>query len=226
MAVIFDHNGKPTNFSYKGSRYNQRERDFFNSFSSIGQREEKVLSESEREVLLSNLRNSYRNNIITNAIVECLQTNIGKVQVQSKTGDEDFDKEREKYFKSYLQNCEVTNMDMASCLKLIMQELALAGDCLLILLKNGKFQLVPSERIASSKNPDLKKDDEIQGVRINKYGAITHFRIINYNEHGNLNRDEGQYVKAQDAIFIRNQTRIGTIKEKKLNKKQRKKKKL
>lgn len=211
MATILDAKGNAVNFSYKGSKYNQRERDYFSGFSSITSREEKVLSESDREVLLSNLRNSFRNNIITNAIVECLQTNIGKVQVQSKTENEDFDKKREKLFKNYLQNCEVTNMDMAQCLKLIMQELALAGDCLIILLKNGKFQLIPSERIASARNPDKRKPDEISGVRVNKFGAITHFRIINYDGTGNLNREEGNYIPAKDAIFIKNQTRIGSL---------------
>tara|TARA_B100002019_G_scaffold291673_1_gene312528 strand:- start:1236 stop:2588 length:1353 start_codon:yes stop_codon:yes gene_type:complete len=209
--MILDANGKPVNFSYKGARYNQRERDYFSGFSSIASREEKVLSESEREVLLSNLRNSFRNNIITNAIVECLQTNIGKVQVQSKTGNEEFDANREKIFKRYLQNCEITNMDMASCLKLIMQELALAGDCLIILLKNGRFQLIPSERIASARDPDKRKKDEISGVRVNKFGAITHFRIINFDETGNINREEGNYIPAKDAIFIKNQTRIGSL---------------
>ncbi len=211
MGMILDANGKPVNFSYKGARYNQRERDYFSGFSSIASREEKVLSESEREVLLSNLRNSFRNNIITNAIVECLQTNIGKVQVQSKTGNEEFDANREKIFKRYLQNCEITNMDMASCLKLIMQELALAGDCLIILLKNGRFQLIPSERIASARDPDKRKKDEISGVRVNKFGAITHFRIINFDETGNINREEGNYIPAKDAIFIKNQTRIGSL---------------
>ena len=154
---------------------------------------------------------SYRNNIITNAIVECLQTNIGKVSVQSKTGNEEFDSKREKLFKYFLSNAEITNIDMASVLKLIMQELALAGDCLVLLLKNGRIQLIPSERIASSKNPELKKTDELNGVRVNKFGAITHFRIINYGADGKLNKDEGTYVKAQDAIFIRNQTRIGSL---------------
>ena len=100
---------------------------------------------------------------------------------------------------------------MASCLKLIMQELALAGDCLIILLKNGRFQLIPSERIASARDPDKRKKDEISGVRVNKFGAITHFRIINFDETGNINREEGNYIPAKDAIFIKNQTRIGSL---------------
>ena len=76
--MILDHKGNPVSFNYKGSKYNQRNRDYFTNSSSINTREEKVLSESDREVLLSNLRNSYRNNIITNSIVENLQTNIRK----------------------------------------------------------------------------------------------------------------------------------------------------
>jgi capsid protein len=92
-----------------------------------------------------------------------------------------------------------------------MQEIALAGDCLIVLTKNGRIQLVPSERIASSRNPELKKPDEISGVRVNKFGAVTHYRIINYNSSGNLDRDNGTYIPAKDAIFIRNQTRIGQL---------------
>ena len=209
---IFDHNGNTiSNFSYKGARNNPRESDFFSGFSSINQREEKVLNEGERIQLLSNLRNSYRNNIITSAIVDCLQTNIGKVQIQSKTDDEEFNLQKEKLFKNYLQNCEITNLDLSSCLKLIIQELALAGDCLIVLLKNGKIQLIPSERICSSQNRDLRKPDEISGLRVNKLGAITHFRICGYNESGNIDKDNGSYILAKDAIFIRNITRIGSL---------------
>ena len=69
-------------------------------------------------------------------------------------------------------------------------------------IKNGRIQLVPSERIASSRNPELKKPDEISGVRVNKLGAITHFRIINYNESGQLDRDAGTYIPAKDAIYL------------------------
>ena len=89
-----------------------------------------------------------------------------------------------------------------------MQELALAGDCLILLLKNGRIQLIPSERIASSRNPDLRKPDEITGVRVNKLGAITHYRIVNYDPSGKLDKDKGTYIQAKDAIFIRNQNRI------------------
>lgn len=208
---ILDHNGNPVKFSYKGSKFNQRSKDYFSGFSSITNREENILSDADRGVLLSNLRNSFRNNIITASIIECLQTNIGKIQIDSKTGNEEFDLAREKYFKKYLQNCEVTGMNMAQVLKLIIQELALSGDCLLILLKNGKFQLIPSERIASSSNPEQRKPDEISGVRVNKFGSITHYRIINFGENGSLNKEIGTYVKADDAIFIRNQTRIGSL---------------
>ena len=101
--MILDHKGKPiSNFSYKGSKYNTRHSDYISNFSSITSREEKILTDSSREVLLSNLRNSYRNNIITNSIIECLQTNIGKVSVQSKTGNDDFDAQREKLIKYFL----------------------------------------------------------------------------------------------------------------------------
>nr|BAR32856.1 phage portal protein, lambda family (TIGR01539) [uncultured Mediterranean phage uvMED] len=212
MAQIFDHLGnKVSNFSYKGARSNPRENDFFTGFSSINQREEKVLSEGDRVQLLSNLRNSYRNNIITSGIVDCLQTNIGKVQIQSKTDNEEFNIQKEKLFKNYLQNCEITNLDLGSCLKLIIQELALAGDCLIVLLKNGKIQLIPSERISSSQDPSKRKADEINGVRVNKLGAITHFRVVGFDANGNINKDQGTYISAKDGIFIRNLTRIGSL---------------
>ena len=100
---------------------------------------------------------------------------------------------------------------MAQVLRLVMQELALAGDCLILLLKNGRIQLIPSERIASSRNPDLRKPDEITGVRVNKLGAITHYRIVNYDASGKLDKDKGTYIQAKDAIFIRNQNRIGAL---------------
>jgi capsid protein len=211
MKQILDHKGNPVHFGYQGASINSKSIDYFTNFSSIHQREEKVLSEGERAKLLSNLRNSFRNNIITNAIVETLQTNVGKCKVQSKTGEKDFDSAREKLFKRWSNEIEITGHNLGNVLKLVIQELALAGDCLIVLLKNGKIQLVPSERICSSTNPEDRKSDEVSGCRINKYGAITHFRVCGYDANGNVDKQKGNYVTARDGIFIKNQTRIGSV---------------
>ena len=211
MKQILDHKGQPVHFGYKGAKAHSKDIDYFTNFSSINQREEKVLSEGERIKLLSNLRNSFRNNIITNAIIETLQTNVGKCKVQSKTGEQDFDDTREKLFKRWSNEIEITGLNLGNVIKLVIQELALAGDCLIVLLKNGKIQLVPSERICSAQNPEERKADEVSGCRVNKFGTITHFRIAGYDAQGNIDRENGNYVTARDAIFIKNQTRIGSI---------------
>lgn len=211
MKQILDHKGNPVHFGYQGARSNSQQIDYYTNFSSINQREEKVLSEGERIKLLSNLRNSFRNNIVTNAIIETLQLNVGKCKVQSKTGDQDFDNAREKRFKSWNRDIEITGLNIGGVIKLVIQELALAGDCLIVLLKNGKIQLVPSERICSAQNPENRKQDEVSGCRINKFGAITHFRVSGYDSMGNVDRENGNYIQARDAIFIKNQTRIGSI---------------
>lgn len=211
MKQILDHKGNPVHFGYQGASINSKNIDYFTNFSSINQREEKVLSESERIKLLSNLRNSFRNNIITNAIIETLQTNIGKCKVQSKTGNKEFDQDRESKFKKWNREIEITGLNIGQVIKLVIQELALAGDCLIVLLKNGKLQLVSSERICSSTNPDNRKPDEISGCRVNKFGTITHFRVCGFDSNGNIDRDNGNYITARDGIFIKNQTRVGSI---------------
>lgn len=211
IKPLLDHKGNPVHFSYKGAKINTSEIDYYTNFSSISCREEKILNEGDRLKLLSNLRNSYRNNIITNTLISTLQTNVGKVQVKSTTGNQDFDTAREEYFKKWTRDIEITNQSLGNVIKLVIAELALAGDCLIVLLKNGKIQLVPSERICSATNPENRKQDEISGCRINKFGAITHFRICGYDAMGNVDRENGTYILAKDAIFIRNQTRIGSI---------------
>ena len=211
MKQILDHKGNPVHFGYQGAKSQSKDIDYLTNFSSINAREEKVLTEGERIKLLSNLRNSYRNNVITNAVIETMQTNVGKCKVQSKTDNEEFDTERDKVFKRWIRDIEVTGMNLGGVIKLVIQELALAGDCLIVLLKSGKIQLVPSERICSAQNPENRKADEVSGCRVNKFGAITHFRVVGYDAMGNVDRENGNYVSARDSIFIRNQTRIGSI---------------
>jgi capsid protein len=211
MKTFYDQFGKPLKAGYKASSLRSRKNDFLNNVSSIEYTEEDVLSSAGRNRMLSVARDSLRNNIITASIMDCLTTNIGSVAYKSVTGNEDYDNARNKYFKKYFNHIEVGGYDISEVIGLVIRELALSGDCLVLQLRNGLCQLIPSERIASSPNPKFQKPDETAGLRVNKTGKITHFRIVGYSKNGGLDYDKGTYIPAKDAIFIRNVERISSL---------------
>ena len=208
--TILNEFGKPVQFGYAGSRPSWRKHEDALDRSSIVQTEEKVLSHGNRLELLSTLRDLERNNPICKSIIQVFVSNLGSCKYQAMGSNEELNEEQNKLFKNYFRNCEISGHGMQKVLQHIITDLLLAGEAFVLLTKGGSFQLVPSERVASSHDPQKRKQNEVDGIVLNQFGRPTQYRVANIKD-GVVDYSEGIYINSKDCIHVANTTRIGQI---------------
>ena len=209
--MILDEFGKPAQFGYGGAKPHwRRTHDAIQERSRIVESEEKVLDHGSRLELLSNLRDLERNNPICRAIVQVFVSNLGNCTFNASTENKDLDDQREKAFSKYFKNCEITGQGMQRVLACIISDLLLAGEVFVILTKGGSIQLLPSERIGSGMYSDDKRENEIEGLVLNKFGMPIAYRVAGLKD-GVVDYTAGSYIPARDVIHIAHRTRIGQL---------------
>jgi len=208
--TILNEFGKPVQFGYAGSRPSWRKHEDALDRSSITQTEEKVLSHGNRLELLSTLRDLERNNPICKSIIQVFVSNLGSCKYQAMGSNEELNEKQNKLFKNYFRNCEISGHGMQKVLQHIITDLLLAGEAFVLLTKGGSFQLVPSERVASSHDPQKRKKNEVDGIVLNQFGRPTQYRIAQVKD-GVVDYSEGIYINSKDCIHVANTTRIGQI---------------
>ena len=124
--------------------------------------------------------------------------------------NEELNEKQNKLFKNYFRNCEISGHGMQKVLQHIITDLLLAGEAFVLLTKGGSFQLVPSERVASSHDPQKRKKNEVDGIVLNQFGRPTQYRIAQVKD-GVVDYSEGIYINSKDCIHVANTTRIGQI---------------
>lgn len=207
---LLDHRGQPINLGYGAARPSWRKNEDALDRSSIALSEERVLQHSNRLELLSCLRDLERNNPIAKAITQVFVSNLGHCQLRSTTENGDFNNTKEKVLNKYLKKLEITGQGISRVLGSIITDLLLAGEVFCILTKGGSIQLVPSERVASSKYPNKRKPNESDGIVLDRFGQVKSFRICQV-ANGAVDYDQGSFVDAKNIIHIANKSRIGQL---------------
>lgn len=208
--TILNEFGKPaqTQFGYLPSRPSWRKTEDALDRTPITLSEERVLPFGNRIELLTVLRDLERNNPICRSIVNVFVSNVGGCRYRSETPE---GISKEEKFKNYFRNLEVTGFGMNRVLAHIVTDLLLAGEAFILLTKGGQIQLIPSERIASQNYiSEQKKENEIEGIVLNKFGRPIEYRIANI-KNGAVDYQDATYVKAKDIIHIANTSRIGQL---------------
>jgi capsid protein len=209
--MILDEFGNPVKFGYAGAKPHwRRTHDAIQDRSRIVETEEKVLNHGSRLELLSNLRDLERNNPICRAIVQVFVSNLGNCTFNASTENKELDEVREKAFGRYFKNCEITGQGMQRVLACIISDLLLAGEVFIVLTKGGSIQLLPSERIGSGMYSDDKRENEIEGLVLNKFGMPIAYRVAGLKD-GVVDYTQGSYIPARDVIHIAHRTRIGQL---------------
>jgi capsid protein len=209
QKTILNEFGKPVQFGYAGSRPSWRKHEDALDRSSIIETEEKVLSHGNRLELLSTLRDLERNNPIAKSIVQVFVSNLGSCQFLAS--EENINQElTNDAFRRYFKNCEITGHGMQKVLGQIITDMLLAGEAFVLLTKGGSFQLIPSERIASSHDPAERRANEVEGIALNNFGLPIAYRVAGVTD-GRIDFSTGKYVPAKDMIHIANTSRIGQL---------------
>jgi len=207
---ILDEYGKPAKFGYQGGRPNWKKTLDHLDRSPITIAEEKVLHQGSRNELLATLRDLERNNPVCKSIVQVFTSNIGGCTYQSHTDNTGYDEQREIIFKKYFRSIDVNGFGLTKILQHIVTDLLLAGECFVILTKEGQIQMLPSERVGSSMNLSDMKQEEVDGIVYNRFGKPTQYRVAELL-NGVINYQKGTYIPAKDIIHISNTSRIGQV---------------
>jgi hypothetical protein len=209
--MILDDLGNPVKFGYGGATPHwRRSHDSILDRSRIVETEEKVLDHGSRLELLSNLRDLERNNPICRAIVQVFVSNLGNCTFNATSENKSLDQQREQVFSRYFRSCEISGDGMSRVLGCIISDLLLAGEVFVILTRAGSFQLLPSERIGSAMNADDKRENEVEGIVLNRVGRPVAYRVANLKD-GVVDYHSGTYIPARDVIHIANRNRIGQL---------------
>ena len=195
--MILDSLGKPVKYGYGGAKPHwKRTQDAILDRSRIVESEEKVLNHGSRLELLSNLRDLERNNPIAKAIVQVFVSNLGYCTFNATTENSELDQQREKAFARYFKNCDIAGGGMRRILASIITDLLLAGEVFVILTKGGSIQLLPSERIGSGFTSDDRRENEIEGLVLNKFGRVISYRVAGLKD-GVVDYTQGTYIPAK-----------------------------
>jgi lambda family phage portal protein len=169
-------------YSYTGAQWNR-----FNDWSQLGtlpQGEWNALPTGERHTIITRLRWLTQNNEYCKALVSTFVTHLGNSTLRSKARDNPAaNDERERFWLDYSASCEVSGLSLSEVEEIIFFELLCAGEIFIQKLKNGQFQLIPSEFVLSKSDAP---DNEIQGISYSDTGVPIGYRIGHRDHHGQI----------------------------------------
>ena len=161
------------------------------SIPTTSRSEDAILGLSDRRKLISTTRDARRNFAVAAWAIRKHLDYVARFSFQAKTGDDDLDNEIEGLIRwwSRPQNCDSRQMhSLRSMVRLIEAGRVVDGDIGVYRLRNGRLQIIESDRIKSDNLRGFPKnaasDDWVHGVKLSPSGAPTQFMIADRNKAG------------------------------------------
>lgn len=196
----------------KNTRYREQKRIYGGIFT-----EDKELPLGDRLSVISVLLDQRRNNPCVKAICRLREEDVvGRgLKPRPDTGDPVLDKELEAWWQAYSDDCEVTGLSMMESQKLLASLPLIHGDGGLLLLDDGKCQLIAGEQIGvdtpsvfTPKAKDEEKDGIIEGIELDENGRPLAYHIGQLRDNG---RNKSEAVPADRFIHHTKRMRIGQL---------------
>lgn len=196
----------------KNTRYREQKRIYGGIFT-----EDKELPMGDRLSMISILLDQRRNNPCVKAICRLREEDVvGRgLRPRPDTGDPVLDKELESWWAEYATDCEVTGLSMMESQKLLASLPLIHGDGGLLLMDDGRVQLVAGEQIGvdtpsvfTPNQSDSENESIIEGVELDSHGAPTGFHIGQLRDNG---RNKSEFVPVDRFIHHTKRMRIGQL---------------
>jgi capsid protein len=157
----------------------------------------------DRETLISVSRDLYKDNCIYQGVINRLCNYITNgLSIQARTSDQSWNQKAESLFNQWFKNPEIRNLyDGKKLLNLVVREMFITGDSTLIMLSNGKLQLIESEQVRA------KKINE--SILYNDNGTPTYYNVCSY-KNGSLTYTNSKQYPADKIIFVCDMDRPST----------------
>lgn len=177
--------------------------------------EDHGVSSYARESIRLECRHIYRNAPIASAAINRFADySVGSgIMPQAVTPSEEWNSLVEKWWTNiYSPFCDARNrngIDLIFHQKLAVIHRLIDGDTLYHLLKNGQFQPIEAERIAT---PSLLSDNKqiIDGVKLSKAGIPLGYYICNRKD-GYVDKEDYKYVRRENTIYFGLPLRIDQV---------------
>mgnify|MGYP000982519365 CR=1 FL=1 len=197
----------------KNTRYREQKRIYGGIFT-----EDKELPLGDRLSMISILLDQRRNNPCVKAICRLREEDvIGRgLKPRPDTGDPVLDKELESWWDDYSSDCEVSGLSMMESQKLLSSLPLIHGDGGLLLLDDGRVQLIAGEQIGvdtpsvfmPKESEQSEKKGIIEGLELNDVGAVTGYHIGQLRDNG---RAKSELIPADRFIHHTKRMRIGQL---------------
>ncbi|MEO0797174.1 MAG: phage portal protein [Verrucomicrobiota bacterium] len=191
---------------YYDSATSNDERDYGYFGGSV--HEDLAFTGAARSITISRLRREIRNNPYLAGLVSKFPEAVGLSNMRSRTTDNAFNDIKERLWRRWSKSVTISGDSLRSLERIIWAEMLLAGELFIVLLKNGKVQVVPSEFCGSPIKEGLEREGN--GILYSANGRPRAYRFGSLNAQGTIDFSDGKstIINARDVIHIYDKDRV------------------
>lgn len=190
--------------AYYDAAATTREADFGSFYAGLS--EDYTFSGPMRSVTLGRLRREIRNNPYLCGLVNKFPEAIGFSNLRSRTRDRAYNDAKDKFWYRWSKSVTSAGDSLRSVEEIIDRELLIAGEVFILLLANGKFQLIPSEFCGSGFT--TPEPGEINGIVYAENGLPIGYRFGKVSPAGILSFDKAPVINARFVIHVFHKDRV------------------
>lgn len=159
-----------------------------------------------RALVLGRLRREVRNNEYLAGLVAKFPEALGTSELRSRTSSIDYNEAHDLLWFRWSKSAGTEGSSLKVLESVIAAELLVAGEVFIILLANGKIQLVASEFCGSPWYG--RNGGEINGITYSDRGTPTHYRFGKMNDSGMVDFSESTVIPARYVVHIWRRDRV------------------
>lgn len=163
-----------------------------------------------RRLVLARVRREVRNNPYLCGLVNKYPEAVGHTALRSRTSDRAYNLAKERFWYRWGKKATIDGRSLRKVEKLIIQELLLAGELFIVLLANGRLQLVASEFCGSPGDQTRFGEREVNGIVRDAAGNAIAYRFGRLTRWGGIEfsgRDD-ELVQARFVIHVFDPDRV------------------
>jgi capsid protein len=176
----------------------------FGSYPSVY--EDFMFTGPTRAQVLGRLRREVRNNEYLAGLVGKFPEAMGTSDLRSRTTSLDYNAAHDLLWYRWSKHAGADGASLAEMEAIINHELLIAGEVFIILLANGKLQLVPSEFCGSPFQGRMA--GEINGIVYSDRNRPLSYRFGRMNETGVVDHSQSELISARYVVHVWRRDRV------------------